>query len=169
MDNKTKEALKQLQAEVRHLQTLIAAPAGGPPEANGDAPRKEKAEGRSDALVRYAVQPRPAGPDGVTLKAATAEFTAGQLAQVADEAAAAVGYALSSPQKVALLRALLPTGCESAAAVGQATGLTTCSLYHHLRDLAHAGLIRQAARNQYLMTDRGRRALLLVLAVAAEK
>ncbi len=85
-----------------------------------------------------------------------------------DEAAAILGYALSSPQKIALLRALLGHESESAAALGAAANLSTGSLYHHLRDLMHAGLIAQAGRNQYHMTPRGQRVLLLLLALASK-
>ena len=93
-------------------------------------------------------------------------MSAAQVAKVTDEAAALLGYALSSPQKVSLLRALLGMESESAAALGETAHLSTGSLYHHLRDLMHAGLIAQAGRNQYHITPRGQKVLLLLLATS---
>ena len=114
-------------------------------------------------MVQYAV--RAAAADG---KAGNFSFGDTSLAGVTDDAAAALGYALSSPQKVALLRALLGSETESAAALGETAQLSTGSLYHHLHDLMHTGLIGQSARNRYVLTDRGRRVLLVVLALAAQ-
>ena len=154
MDNKTKDAIKQLQADMRQLHTLLAGKQsdGGNSE---EPPAAPKAKG--EVAVQYAVG-----------KSGTHAVTEAQIAKVTDEAAAALGYALSSPQKVALLRALLLKETESAAALGAAAHLSTGSLYHHLRDLMHADLIKQAGRNQYMLTPRGGRILLVVLALATE-
>ncbi len=94
--------------------------------------------------------------------------TAAQLTRVTNGDAAALGYALASAQKVALLRVLLDKASESAAALGELTGLSTGSLYHHLRELMRAGLIHQAGRNSYVLTERGTRVLLVLLALASE-
>ncbi len=169
MDNKTKDALKQLQAEMRHLQAIVAE---GRSERRPDAaePEDPSAPGKSkpDAVVQYALHRPAMGAGDKPFKTGTVAVTAAQIGKVTDEAAAVLGYALSSPQKVSLLRALMDRESESAAALGLTAHLSTGSLYHHLRDLMHAGLIAQAARNQYYITPRGQRTLLLLLALAAE-
>ncbi len=173
MDKQTKEALKQMQAElrqeIRQLQALVGEqraerkPEPAPPEE--PAPN---VKGKADGVVHYSIS-RPASGDGdAPFKTGPVSVTAAQIAKTTDEAAALLGYALSSPQKVSLLRALLGHESESAAALGTTTNLSTGSLYHHLRDLMHAGLIAQAGRNQYQITPRGQRVLLLLLALAAE-
>lgn len=166
MDNKTKDALKQLQAEIRQLQSVV----GSKPEANAGADdlgaRKEKTA--KDIVVQCEMQYLlPEGNGAV--KRLTAGATAAQLARVTNETAAALGYAVASPQKVALLRALLVQESESAAALGAQTGLTTGSLYHHLRELMRAGLIHQTGRNRYILTEQGVRVLLVLLALAVEE
>lgn len=173
MDKQTKEALKQMQAEmrqeIRQLQALVGEqraerkPDPAPPDEPGP-----NVKGKADGVVHYSIS-RPASGDRDTpFRTGAVAVTAAQIAQTTDEAAALLGYALSSPQKVSLLRALLGRDSESAAALGTTTNLSTGSLYHHLRDLMHAGLIAQASRNQYQITPRGQRVLLLLLALAAE-
>ena len=174
MDNKTKDAvktkdvLKQIQAEVRQLQALVAEGRGGH-ESAGEAAGEGAGKGKSEAVVQYSVSRPSAGVGDAAFKTGMVSVSAAQIAKVTDEAAALLGYALSSPQKVALLRALLGREAESAAALGVTAQLSTGSLYHHLRDLMHAGLIAQAGRNQYHVTPRGQRVLLLLLALASEK
>ena len=174
MDKQTKEALKQLQAEIKHLQTQVAqtqvaGSRAAPPAESGpveDAPPPAKS--KSDAVVQYAIHRPGAGGGDAPFKTGTVLVSAAQIGRTTDEAAALIGYALSSPQKVALLRALLGHDGESAAALGATASLSTGSLYHHLRDLMHAGLIAQSGRNQYGITPRGQRVLLLLLALASE-
>ena len=173
MDNKakdaqkTKDVLKQLQAEMRQLQALVSEGLGGrepgPEAADGAA-----GKGKADALVQYLVNRPASGGGDAAFKTGTVSVSAAQIGKVTDEAVALLGYALASPQKVALLRALLGREAESAAALGAVAHLSTGSLYHHLRDLMHAGLIAQAGRNQYHVTPRGQRVLLLLLALAAD-
>ncbi len=168
MDSKTKEAIKQLQSEIRVLQTLIETRADerSHSETNGNtpAPPKEKPEKeKGDLGVQIAVRVRPEDADSKPRSVSPA-----RLAQVTDEAAAHLGYALASPQKIGLLRALLDVEMEGAAALGEAVGLSTGSLYHHLRELMRANLIDQAGRSQYRLTETGRRTLLVILALAAE-
>ncbi|MBV9849470.1 MAG: helix-turn-helix transcriptional regulator [Armatimonadetes bacterium] len=166
---KTKDVLKQLQSELRQLQATVNAlqRTDAPATAEDDpAAHKEKGD-KAEWAVQYAVHHRPAGGEGV-LKTGVQSFIEAQLMRVTDDAAATLGYALSSPQKVALLRALLARPAESAAALGETAALSTGSLYHHLHDLMHAGLIGQSARNRYVLTDRGRRVLLVLLALAAQ-
>ena len=169
MDKQTKEALKQMQAEMRQLQTLIAdQKTEQKSDQKPEVKLENKPELKSDGGVTYSVY-RPALGDGdADFKTGTVTVSAAQLAKATDEAAALLGYALSSPQKVGLLRALLGHPSESAAALGAAAQLSTGSLYHHLRDLMHAGLIAQEGRNRYQITLRGQRVLLLLLALTVE-
>ena len=177
MDKQTKEALKQMQSEMKQLQTLLAETRFEPkPEPKADPKAEPKLEPKADPKpdlktdggVTYSIL-RPARSDADTaFKTGTIAITAAQLEKATDEAVALLGYALSSPQKVALLRALLGHPSESAAALGASAQLSTGSLYHHLRDLMHAGLIAQEGRNRYQITPRGQRVLLLLLALAAE-
>ncbi len=169
MDKQTKEALKQMQAEMRQLQTLIADQKSDPKtDHKPDHKPEPKDDLKSDGGVTYSVY-RPALGDGDTaFKTGTVTVSAAQIQQATDESAALLGYALSSPQKVGLLRALLGHASESAAALGAAAQLSTGSLYHHLRDLMHAGLIAQEGRNRYQITPRGQRVLLLLLALTVE-
>jgi len=171
---KTKDALKQLQAEVRQLQSLAAAsqaarPADGSPAAPDESlPSAPAASKAKDAVVSYNIQRPALGEGDAPFGTGPVAVTWAQVARTTDESVALLGYALSSPQKVGLLRALLGHDGESAAALGATAQLSTGSLYHHLRDLMHTGLISQAGRNQYRITARGQRVLLLLLALAAE-
>ena len=167
MDNKTKDALKQIQAEIRQLQTIVAAkqPERGEEAATGDVPlgpRRAK-----DAMVQCSVTHVVAGT-GLEPRKMVTSASAAQIARVTNEAAAALGYALASPQKIALLRALLDKESESASVLGSQTGMSTGSLYHHLRELMRSNLIHQDGRNSYVLTERGTRVLLILLALAME-
>ena len=167
MDNKTKEALKQIQAEIRQLQMALA---GKQPEVRDERPTEDHSMSVrkiKDAIVQCSVTYLVPGAGPEQKKMLTA-VSAAQIARVPTEAAAALGYALASPQKIALLRALLDKDAESAAALGEVTNLSTGSLYHHLRELMRADLIHQAGRNSYVLTERGVRVLLILLALAVE-
>ncbi len=174
MDKQTKEALKLMQAEMRHLQTQLAGSkqatdshsSSHPEIVPDDAPASGKT--KTDGGVTYSIHRPVLGPGDTVFKTGPVSVSSAQILKTPDEAAAALGYALSSPQKVGLLRALLGHPSESAAALGTAASLSTGSLYHHLRDLMHAGLIAQEGRNRYQITPRGQRVLLLLLALAAE-
>ena len=169
MDKQTKEALKQMQAEMKHLQTLLAESRSDPkPDIKPEPKSEAKAEVKADGGVTYSIHRPAAGDADTSFKTGAITVSAAQLGKATDEAAALLGYALSSPQKVGLLRALLGRSSESAAALGASAHLSTGSLYHHLRDLMHAGLIAQESRNRYTITPRGQRVLLLLLALAAE-
>ena len=165
---KTKDALKQLQADMRQLQSLIAeSRAEHPSEA---APSEDSAAGKKkgEVAVQFSVS-LPASESGMTsFRTGPVSISLAQTEKVTDEAAALLGYALSSPQKVSLLRALLGQESDSASALGAAANLSTGSLYHHMRDLMHAGLIGQAGRNRYHITPRGQKTLMLLLALAVE-
>jgi DNA-binding transcriptional ArsR family regulator len=193
MDNKTKEALKLLQAELRAVQTSldsIRQPTTLSEGADGAVPSPSTKPGMRleakaltdllqpiaddnlhvpDAAVGYAVLVRPAG--GKTPKRfAPPGMSLAKLSAVSEEQVAAVANALSAPPKVSILRALfsLAGGKDSAANLGETTSLSSGSLYYHLRDLSYAGLIEQASRGTYTITNKGICALLLLSALAAE-
>ncbi len=168
MDKQTKEALKQMQAEMRQLQSQLTDRAVDKVSAEKSAVPEPAARSKSESVVQYSVHRPASGGDDTAFKTGTLSITAAQVAAATDEAAAQLGYALSSPQKVGLLRALLGHESESAAALGEAAGLSTGSLYHHLRDLMHAGLLAQAGRSRYAITARGQRVLLVLLALTVE-
>lgn len=175
MDSKAKDAIKQLQAEtrqlhadIRQLHALIIdkAPAGVVDTrivAVEDKPASRKDKG--DLAVQIWVQ--PPGADGHAQKAASLGYTPAQLEAVDDGVAASVAYALSSPHKVALLRSLARVESQKSADLGRITGLSTGSLYHHMRDLERADMILRTARNHYIITERGARALCVLQALAA--
>jgi len=167
VDSKTKDALKQLQAEVRQLQASLTQkrPAAEPDTADEDKPGRTPS---GSVLVQYTVAVPVSDADGKAQKPYQSSFTELQLSNVPDEAAAAIGYALASPQKIGLLRALWGKESEGASALGEATSLTTGSLYHHLRELMRADLVSQSGRNRYVLSPRGARVLMVVLALAAE-
>lgn len=177
MDKQTKEALKQMQAEMKQLQTLLAETRPDPKtepkaEAKSEAKSEPKpdarAEIKSEGGVTYSIHWPGLSDSDAALKTGAVTVSAAHLHKATDDAVALLGYALSSPQKVGLLRALLGHSPESAAALGASAHLSTGSLYHHLRDLMHAGLIAQEGRNRYQISPRGQRVLLLLLALAAE-
>lgn len=176
MDGKTKEALKLLQAEIRQLQSAVAAIQPGSAlegvsidgdDSFVDGTLHGVGELPADKSVLYSIRVQSADGADSESKVITFIFSEAQISRVSDEAVASIGYALSSPQKSGLLRALLGKQSESAAALGESTGLSTGSLYHHLRDLMHAELITQTARNRYVLTERGLRVLLVMSALAA--
>ena len=80
-----------------------------------------------------------------------------------------LGYAFSSAPKVALVRLLMTGGEQSAAQLGEQAGLTTGSLYHHLRELIHADVLAQETRNRYQLTERGKQTALALLRLVEKK
>ena len=122
----------------------------------------------SDAAMSIAYSYRIRDSEGTKI-AAHDEFVQHGLQQLlsADDARVArLGYSLSSGPKVAILRILLTCGHQSAAQVGEKSGLTTGSLYHHLRELTHAAVIESTARNRFELTEIGRETTLLLFAQA---
>ena len=166
---KTKDALKQLQADMRQLQALLAEGRAAQRPESPVTDESGTVKTRSEVAVQYSVSLPPSENGAASYKTGPISVSLLQTEKVTDEAAALLGYALSSPQKVSLLRALLGHESESASALGAAANLSTGSLYHHLRDLMHAGLIGQSGRNRYHVTPRGQKTLLLLLALAVEK
>lgn len=84
-----------------------------------------------------------------------------------ENAVARVAYAFSSAPKVSLVRHLLLSEELSAAELGERAGLTTGSLYHHLRELIHSGVVTQANRNRYSLSEMGKRLALSIFTLAA--
>lgn len=172
-------ALAALQDEVRALRAQIDA---APPHAPTPPVRKKAATEAPlagddlqnalrepiDAAVAFGVFYR-AQPDGV--EASTTRSLTGGLTELLDEAGdkdiARLAYALSSPPKVALVRSLLRNGGRGAAQLGNDAGLSTGSLYHHLRELVHADFVH-TERGRYTLTWPGRTIALLLFAAATE-
>jgi hypothetical protein len=104
------------------------------------------------------------------LELETNDLATGQVEQIADGvediAVARLADAFCSPQKVKIVRILLTEGPLSSAQVGERTGLTTGSLYHHLRELVHAEVIEQTSRNLHSVTPLGRRTALSLFHLA---
>jgi DNA-binding HxlR family transcriptional regulator len=166
-----------------------ARPAGQPTPPPPPTPppwTAQRSRRRCAGRCRASTPPTPpcASPSRTTRTAATAATKAGDAAPAVtsasrqqiglaalleaatDERVARVAYALASPPKVALIRSLLEHGPRSAARLAERTGLSTGSLYHHLRELVHAEVVWQSARNQYALTPLGYQASLLLFALA---
>jgi DNA-binding HxlR family transcriptional regulator len=185
--------LAVLRADVDALQRAAAAsPAGAPGRAADTAAAGTAAvDGAAlaaalrgalqgvdapDAALCFAVAYHANGGDGgneagdaapaVTSASRQQIGLAALLEAATDERVARVAYALASPPKVALIRSLLEHGPRSAARLAERTGLSTGSLYHHLRELVHAEVVWQSARNQYALTPLGYQASLLLFALA---
>ncbi len=66
----------------------------------------------------------------------------------------------SSPQRVHILGQLFGSSGKTASEIRESTGLAGGQLYHHLKDLIHAGLVRQTNRGEYRLTGPGTVSLL---------
>jgi DNA-binding HxlR family transcriptional regulator len=97
---------------------------------------------------------------------ASLEEARSDLESLDDNAIARVAYAFSSAPKVSLVRHLLLSEELSAAELGERAGLTTGSLYHHLRELIHSGVVTQANRNRYSLSEMGKRLALSIFSLA---
>jgi hypothetical protein len=168
--------LAVLRAEVDALKAAVASlarpprPSAAPSPGDPSLPpadlldRARAALGDTDVAVLFAVAGREDGePVGVAGEVSGRE----SLLAVSDEQFARLGYAFASPPKAALLRALVLGGPQSAARLGPQAGISTGSLYHHLRELVHAGVIYPAPRRRYALTPLGRAATLLLFALAS--
>ena len=83
--------------------------------------------------------------------------------------AARIAASLGAQPRIVLARLLLTEDTMTATELGIGADLTTGSLYHHLREMTHSGVLAAAARNRYVLTPLGRRVLLLLLALAQEE
>lgn len=74
--------------------------------------------------------------------------------EVIPEEVAELTVPFSSPQRVALMTALFG-GSLTTSELEDATGQTGGQMYHHLRELKHASLVKQDARGEYRLTRLG--------------
>lgn len=161
-----------LRADVNALRAALetrSAPAASPPTTEPVLEEQIQAalDSPSDAAVVYALGWRGASEEG------GGNFTGSCRLQGSadilgpdDDRIARLGHALASPAKVRLLRTLLCVGASSAAQLGERAGLSTGSLYHHLRELVHAEVIRAGGRSRYELTPLGQHLVLLVFTIA---
>ncbi len=84
------------------------------------------------------------------------------------ERAARIAASLGAPPRILIARLLLTDGTLTATQLGTGANLTTGSLYHHLREMTHAGVLAVVSRNRYALTPLGRRSLLSLLAFAQD-
>jgi DNA-binding HxlR family transcriptional regulator len=84
------------------------------------------------------------------------------------ERAARIAASLGAEPRVLIARLLLTESPLTATELGTGADLTTGSLYHHLREMTHAGVLQVVSRNRYALTPLGRRALLSLLAFAQD-
>jgi DNA-binding transcriptional ArsR family regulator len=161
-DDSTAQMLRRLAEEIAALRADVEAVKSSP-QGNTVPPAVTVAT-RAPIAVPAKV-PSSGGIAG--LFAALDGEEQAPLPNVEDSQVAKLGYALSSAPKVALLRLLFEGGEQSAAQLGEKAGLTTGSLYHHLRELIYANVITQESRNRYRLTTLGRRAMRLLSALAS--
>lgn len=84
------------------------------------------------------------------------------------ERAARIAASLGAEPRILIARLLLTEFPLTATELGTGADLTTGSLYHHLREMTHAGVLQVVSRNRYALTPLGRRALLSLLAFAQD-
>ncbi|GAB4463345.1 MAG: hypothetical protein OHK0029_31870 [Armatimonadaceae bacterium] len=143
--------IKQLVEEVRSLKSEI----GALRQENQGESAIPSAKSPAVSAISHLLENHEVGDE-----AGEAVPVIPVLPPIEDAEVARLGYAFSSVPKVALLRHLLSTPECSAAELGEKAGLTTGSLYHHLRELVHSGAICQPEKRRYSLTDSGRRLLL---------
>jgi len=165
--------IEALRADVDALKTAVSArgtpgitETPSPERAALEAALRDRLEAPTDAALLYAFA---LCTEGVNSETVVGSHQAGGMATFmapSDERIARIGYALSSVPKVSLLRLLLSQGTQSAAHLGEQAGLSTGSLYHHLRELVHSGAIRQTGRSLYALTPLGQHLTVLVFGLA---
>ncbi len=82
--------------------------------------------------------------------------------------AARIAASFGAEPRVLIARLLLTEATRTATQLGTDANLSTGSLYHHLREMTHAGVLQVVSRNRYALTPLGRRALLCLLACAKD-
>ena len=85
-----------------------------------------------------------------------------------EEEAAQFASIFSSVQRRRLMEGMVGA-VQSAAELRAKTGLGSGSLYHHLRELIHAGFAEQGGRGRYTLTAAGMTAIITFLHVAGER
>ena len=170
--------LAELRARVDALTGEAGGEAGGRAEAAKGYPARAQAVARqldaelrakrdsSVVFVAGALQ-EPSGRV-VTWSSQTASGADGPCAQFEVlQALARAHAALGSEARLRLLQ-LLWRGEKSAAELAEASGLSTGSLYHHMRELYAARWVETPQRNRYRLTTAGRKALVTALAVTPQ-
>ena len=84
------------------------------------------------------------------------------------ERASRIAASLGAPPRVFIARQLLTEGTLTATQIGTGGNMTTGSLYHHLREMTHAGVLSVVSRNLYALMPLGRRVLVSLLAFAQD-
>jgi DNA-binding HxlR family transcriptional regulator len=165
--------LAQLVADVDALRQNNAAAAALATSGRASGAQQQRSKnGRGDSLVA-ALNAAPGAvvalAFGATREGAAPYATVADAAELRDvdtARMARIGYAFASAPKISLIRLLIDERERTAAQLGEGAGLTTGSLYHHLRELVHAEVVQTSGRNQYALTDLGRRMTLALLALA---
>ena len=156
---------------MRQLQSLLAEGGGSRPEPKAEpkAEAKPKADWKSDGGVTYTIHRPASGESGdAAFKTGTVTVSAAQLDKTPAEAAALLGYALSSPRK-----SVCSAPCSVALGKRGSAWRNGPSQHRQLvpspAGFDARGLIAQESRNRYAITPRGQRVLLLLLALARSK
>ena len=170
-----------LRARVDELAAAVERSAAGPPASPGQpaaAPQPGAGTRRPD-LLRDEVRALLAEPDrtaGVLLAVAlrrdggepatyTRDMVCGPGAPGGDlREIARVLTALGSDARLRLMQ-MLWEGEKGAPELAEKTGLTTGSLYHHMRELTAFRWVDAPQRNRYVLTPAGRKALALACAL----
>lgn len=112
-----------------------------------------------DAAVRYAAIEEAFDRPGQRPKAAL-------LAKADAKKVSEVLSGLAHPDRIRVASAIM-TGGNTHRLLKQALGLKTGPLYHHIRALQLAGLVAQASRNFYTLTEHGEVALYIATGLGA--
>lgn len=127
-------------------------------------------------VTAIAQSPVPENTDGDDLLVTTLRFVPDAVHNNAtraaeegalSERAARIAASLGSDSRIVIARLLLTEPTLTATELGTGADLTTGSLYHHLREMTHAGVLTVEGRNRYALSPTGRRALLFLLALSS--
>lgn len=123
-----------------------------------------KREEKEVTISGWRRAPRPLGrtvtPTTVLWQSATRQACG----RVRPERLARLLAAVAHPQRVAILLKLL-VGEATHRLLAKATKMKAGPLYHHIRELRSAGLLGPRVRDLYVITPKGRRTILTVLAM----
>ena len=102
MDKQTKEALKQMQTEMRQLHALIAdgrsvegRKADSPP---AEEPAPPTGKSKSDTVVQYSIQRPASGEADLAFKTGSVAVSAAQIAKATDEGASRCQMSARQPK-----------------------------------------------------------------------
>lgn len=90
------------------------------------------------------------------------------LVECCDEDATQFASVFSSTQRLRLLEAMVGA-VQVSSELRHKTGLGSGALYHHLRQLMHAGFVEQRGRGRYTLTAEGMKGIITFLHVASER